>query len=126
MIKQNLNLGTPLLQGDGNRLSYRESETPVSVFIEGLGCLGAKGVVYIHSPMLVNVIALPALPAVNRHLVPSPLNLSLYTPESLMSVFGVSERTEVATGSAPKVASCVKQKTQRLTDLTGDRYDGTI
>jgi hypothetical protein len=117
MIKQNLNLGTPLLQGDGNRLSYRESETPVSVFIEGLGCLGAKGVVYIHSPMLVNVIALPALPAVNRHLVPSPLNLSLYTPESLMSVFGVSERTEVSTEGALQGCVIVKQQTQGLKNL---------
>jgi hypothetical protein len=40
-----------------------------------------------------------------------------------MSIFGVSERTEVTTDSASKVASGVKQKTQRLTDLTGGGYE---
>ena len=122
MIKQNLNLETPLLRGDSNAvmpslghgtgLSYRERETPESVSIGGLGCSGKVGAVEV-----------PAYQTMNKHLTPSPLNLSLYNPEYLMSIFGVSERTEVATGSAPKVASCVKQKTQRLTDLTGDGYE---
>ena len=47
----------------------------------------------------------------------SPLNLSLYNPEYLMSIFGVSERTEVSTGSAPQGCFVVKQKTQRLIKL---------
>ena len=122
MNKQNLNLETPLLRGNshavmpslghGTGLSYRERETPESVSIEGLGCSGKVGAVVV-----------PALQTMNKHLMPSPLYLSLYNSEYLMSIFGVSERTEVATGSAPKVASCVKQKTQRLTDLTGDRHE---
>ena len=122
MNKQNLNLETPLLLGDsnavmpslghGNGLSYRERETPESVSIGGLGCSGIEG-----------AVGVPALQTAMKRLMPSPLNLSLYSPESLMSIFGVSERTEVATGGAPKVASCVKQKTQRLTDLTGDCYE---
>ena len=101
--------------GHGTGLLHRERETPESVSIEGLGCSGVEG-----------AVGVPALQTMNKHLMPSPLYLSLYNPESLMSIFGVSERTEVATDSASKVASCVKQKTQRLTDLTGDRYDGTI
>jgi hypothetical protein len=120
--KQNLNLETPLLRGDshavmpslghGTGLSYRERETPESVSIGGLGCSGKVG-----------AVGVPALWTAMKRLTPSPLDLSLYNPEYLMSIFGVSERTEVATGSAPKVASCVKQKTQRFTDLTGDGYE---
>ena len=122
MNKQSLKLETPLLWGDSNAvmpslghgtgLLHRERETPESVSIEGLGCSGIEG-----------AVGVPALQTAMKRLMPSPLNLSLYSPESLMSIFGVSERTEVATGSAPKVASCVKQKTQRLTDLTGDRHE---
>jgi hypothetical protein len=55
--------------------------------------------------------------------MPSPLNLSLYNLECLMSIFGVSERTEVSTEGALQGCFVVKQKTQRLTDLTGDRYE---
>jgi len=55
--------------------------------------------------------------------MPSPLNLSLYNPESLMSIFGVSERTEVSTESALQGCFVVKHKTQRLEDLTGDGYE---
>ena len=107
MNKQNLNLETPLLRGDrnavmpslghGNGLSYRERETPESVSIGGLGCSGKVGVI-------------PALWTAMKRLMPSPLNLSLYNPESLMSIFGVSERTEVATGCAPQ--GCFLRKTQ--------------
>ena len=120
MNKQNLNLETPLLRGDrnavmpslghGNGLSYRERETPESVSIGGLGCSGKVGVV-------------PALWTAMKRLMPSPLNLSLYNPESLMSIFGVSERTEVSTESALQGCFVVKHKTQRLEDLTGDCYE---
>ena len=120
MIKQNLNLETPLLRGDrnavmpslghGNGLSYRERETPESVSIGGLGCSGKVGVA-------------PALWTAMKRLMPSPLNLSLYNPESLMSIFGVSERTEVSTESALQGCFVVKHKTQRLIDLTGDGYE---
>jgi hypothetical protein len=120
MNKQNLNLETPLLRGDrnavmpslghGNGLSYRERETPESVSIGGLGCSGKVGVA-------------PALWTAMKRLMPSPLNLSLYNPESLMSIFGVSERTEVSTESALQGCFVVKHKTQRLEDLTGDGYE---
>jgi len=120
MNKQNLNLETPLLRGDrnavmpslghGNGLSYRERETPESVSIGGLGCSGKVGVA-------------PALWTAMKRLMPSPLNLSLYNPESLMSIFGVSERTEVSTESALQGCFVVKHKTQRLIDLTGDGYE---
>ena len=111
MNKQNLNLETPLLWGDSNAvmpslghgtgLSYRERETPESVSIEGLGCSGKVGVA-------------PALWTAMKRLMPSPLNLSLYNPESLMSIFGVSERTEVSTEGALQGCFVVKHKTQRL------------
>ena len=116
MNKQNLNLETPLLRGDshavmpslghGTGLSYRERETPESVSIEGLGCSGIEG-----------AVGVPALQTAMKRLMPSPLNLSLYNPESLMSIFGVSERTEVSTGCAPQGCFVVKQKTQRLIKL---------
>ena len=109
MNKQNLNLETPLLRGDshavmpslghGTGLSYRERETPESVSIGGLGCSGKVG-----------AVGVPALQTMNKHLMPSPLNLSLYNPEYLMSIFGVSERTEVATGRAPQ--GCFWRKTK--------------
>jgi len=121
MNKQNLNLETPLLRGDrnavmpslghGNGLSYRERETPESVSIGGLGC------------PLERVGVAPALWTAMKRLMPSPLNLSLYNPESLMSIFGVSERTEVSTESALQGCFVVKHKTQRLEDLTGDGYE---
>ena len=122
MNKQNLNLETPLLRGDrnavmpslghGNGLSYRERETPESVSIGGLGCFG-----------IVGAVGVPALQTAMKRLMPSPLNLSLYNPESLMSIFGVSERTEVSTESALQGCFVVKHKTQRLEDLTGDEYE---
>ena len=109
MIKQNLNLETPLLWGDSNAvmpslghgtgLLHRERETPESVSIEGLGCSGVEG-----------AVGVPALQTMNKHLMPSPLYLSLYNPESLMSMFGVSERTEVSTESA--LQGCFSHKTQ--------------
>ena len=120
MNKQNLNLETPLLRGDSNAvmpslghgtgLLHRERETPESVSIGGLGCSGKVGVA-------------PALWTAMKRLMPSPLNLSLYNPESLMSIFGVSERTEVSTESALQGCFVVKHKTQRLEDLTGDGYE---
>jgi len=120
MNKQNLNLETPLLWGDSNAvmpslghgtgLLHRERETPESVSIGGLGCSGKVGVA-------------PALWTAMKRLMPSPLNLSLYNPESLMSIFGVSERTEVSTESALQGCFVVKHKTQRLEDLTGDGYE---
>ena len=116
MNKKNLNLETPLLRGDsnavmsslghGNRLSHRERETPESVSIGGLGCSGKVG-----------AVGVPAYQTMNKHLMPSPLNLSLYNLECLMSIFGVSERTEVSTEGALQGCFVVKQKTQRLTDL---------
>ena len=122
MNKQNLKLETPLLWGDSNAvmpslghgtgLLHRERETPESVSIEGLGCSGIAG-----------AVGVPALQTMNKHLMPSPLYLSLYNPESLMSIFGVSERTEVSTESALQGCFVVKHKTQRLIDLTGDRYE---
>jgi len=122
MNKQNLNLETPLLRGDshavmpslghGTGLSYRERETSESVSIGGLGCSGKVG-----------AVGVPAYQTMNKHLMPSPLNLSLYNLEYLMSIFGVSERTEVSTEGALQGCFVVKQKTQRLTDLTGGGYE---